>query len=146
MSNAERVKTQSQNGIVDFGSEGTIPVYNLRSFLSQHGLTERIFDLVKLDCECCEYSVIPDAAGFLTSKSKVVSLTGEIHGCGHVDADIEERTIEILGQRGCTFPLKNFRENGRFYETANLNDYCTNSGPQGRRGCEGSPPTWPTNC
>ena len=125
MSDSERSKTQSQNGIVNFDQGGDIPVYNLNKFLHDHGLSERIFNIVKLDCECCEYKVVPDSMIWLTDRSKVVSLTGEIHGCGHLDIQSEKRMLEVLQRRGCEFPAANFDENsGRFRETANLNDHC----------------------
>ena len=124
MSDPDRVKRQSQNGILDLTRKGVIPVYNFRIFLSNHGLSGRVFDLVKLDCECCEYGLIPESRDFLRDKSSVLSLTGEIHGCGHVSARAEKETIQILQERGCRFPERNFQVSGRFYETANLNDYC----------------------
>ena len=125
MSDSERVKKQSQNGIVNYDKEGNVPVYNLKAFLSEHGLTQRVFDIVKLDCECCEYKVVPDSATWLTDRSKVLSLTGEIHGCRHLDREPEIRTLEILRRRGCNFLAANFEEaGGRFRETANLKDQC----------------------
>tara|TARA_B100000482_G_C12596579_1_gene293578 strand:- start:727 stop:1896 length:1170 start_codon:yes stop_codon:yes gene_type:complete len=125
MSDSDRVKKQSQNGIVDYDRNGNVPVYNLNAFLSEHGLTQRVFDIVKLDCECCEYKVVPDSATWLLDRSKVLSLTGEIHGCGHLDRNPEIRTLEILRTRGCEFPVANFgEEGGRFRDTANLKDSC----------------------
>lgn len=124
MSDSERVKTQSQNGIVDYNLHGDVPVYNLKKFLTSHGLNDRIFDVVKLDCECCEYKVIPDSNDWITNRSKVKSLTGEIHGC-NFERKSEQDTLDILRKRGCVFPAANFDDNnGRFRETANLNEHC----------------------
>ena len=123
MSDPERVKHQSQNGIVDFGEVGDIPMYSLPSFLLTHGLSDRPFDIVKLDCECCEYRVIPNSSDWLLNRALVVSLTGEIHGCGHVGVQSEATTLKILKKRGCNFPEANFLD-GRFRETANLHDNC----------------------
>ena len=54
---------------------------NVRSkFLDVHDLSERVFYLVKLDCECCEYKVVPDSRIWIAERSKVLSLTGEILG------------------------------------------------------------------
>ncbi len=124
MSDPKRVEKQSQNGIVDLRLGGHVPVYNLRAFLQTHGLISRVFDVVKLDCECCEYNVIPDTSAWILDRTKVKSLTGEIHGCGHTEYDTEKKMLAVLRERGCEFPAANFKEGGRFQYTANLNEVC----------------------
>jgi len=126
MADPKRVEKQSQNGIVDLRHGGDVPVYNLGAFLQTHGLISRVFDVVKLDCECCEYYVIPDNSAWILDRTKVKSLTGEIHGCGHTEHDTEKKMLAVLRERGCEFRAANFRkEDGRFQLTANLNDNCT---------------------
>ena len=126
MSDPEVPKSKSQNGIAKVYQKGHIPLYNLNNFLESHHLSERVFDIVKLDCECCEYRVIQDSEVWLANRSKVVSLTGEIHVCAHLGTDSEKQTLEALRRRGCEFPSFNFDKNsGRFREIANLNDCCS---------------------
>lgn len=68
MSDHERSKKQSQNGIVSFDESGDVPVYNLNKFLDFHDLSECVFHVVKLHCECCEYKVLPDSRIWLTDR------------------------------------------------------------------------------
>jgi len=116
----EAMRTKSQNTITELNKDGTIPIYNLVSFLSRHGLENRQLDMVKLDCECCEYNVIPASEEWLAGQHKLI-LTGEIHGCRHSQ---EQQALSILTQWGCVFPAQNFDDKGVFLETANLVDVC----------------------
>ncbi|EOD24912.1 hypothetical protein EMIHUDRAFT_115708 [Emiliania huxleyi CCMP1516] len=53
---------KSQNVMTRFGKSGDVPAYHWDSFMELHGLTSRTFDLVKLDCECCEYRLVPQGS------------------------------------------------------------------------------------
>ena len=112
-------ESQSQNRGTSFSATGDVPVYNLRSFLSTHGLDARRFDLLKLDCECCEYRVVPDSRDWITNRSLVGRLAGEIHPC-FAGSKKQQRTLDILRGMGCRFPERNFKENGDLERAANL--------------------------
>jgi len=121
---------RSQNFQTDGGSVGAqavargqaMPVYNLRAFLAAHGLTSRVFDLVKLDCECCEYNVVPDSRDWLVNKELVRGLAGEVHPCG--DPGAQKSTLDILRSRGCIIPDKNLNARGHLTWVVMLQDAC----------------------
>ena len=70
-----------------------------------HGLTSRAFDLVQLDCECCEYFLVPQVSKWITNRSLVKRLAGELHSCHAVG---ETETLSLLRSRGCEFHPRNF--------------------------------------
>ena len=96
---------QSQNVVTNFGMPGNVPVYHWESFMELHGLTSRTFDLVKLDCECCEYFLVPQVSKWITNTSLVKRLAGELHSCHAVG---ETETLSLLRSRGCQFHSRNF--------------------------------------
>ncbi|EOD21674.1 hypothetical protein EMIHUDRAFT_207674 [Emiliania huxleyi CCMP1516] len=97
---------QSQNVNISFGKSGEVPVYHWESFMELHGLTSRTFDLVKLDCECCEYFLVPQVSKWITNRSLVKRLAGELHGPCHAVGETE--TLSLLRSRGCQFHSRNF--------------------------------------
>jgi len=99
----------------------TLPVYNLRTFLDTHGLASRVFQLVKLDCECCEYNVVPDSRDWIGNKQLVKHFAGELHPCKHAD---ERQTLDIFRNRGCTFDPQYLDTQGHLTWVAMLKDAC----------------------
>jgi len=85
-----------------------------------------MFDMLKLNCECCEYEVL-NGHPWVLDRKFVKRFTGEIHGCRHGKyAELMRKGVELLrARRGCNFPPQNFDEDGTFVHTANLNDVCT---------------------
>jgi FkbM family methyltransferase len=54
-----------------------VPSWDLRSFLQQHGISKvRLF---KIDCEGCEFEVIPSLKEMFTDKTLIERAVGEIH-------------------------------------------------------------------
>ena len=122
----ERANYQSQNVIMSFTRPGNVPIYNLPTFMEIHGLTSRVFDLVKLDCECCEYPLLPQVSNWITNRSAVKRLAGEVHPCPHIKgwSTVSRFPLELLRQRGCKFPRRIFNPNGDLIRTADLAEWC----------------------
>jgi FkbM family methyltransferase len=114
---------QSQNTITDLNIPGNVPVYNLKYILNKHNLLDTNINVMKIDCECCEYSIIHQNADWL--RQRVNKLTGEIHGCKSQHENKTLNTLKKIFQ--CKFPPKNFNSIGQFIETANLAYYCDNN-------------------
>ena len=116
-------KYQSQNVIPMLEKPGTVPVYNWPRFMATHGLASRVFDLVKLDCECCEYQLVPQASGWLSNKLAVKRLAGELHPCG---SPFQKPVLQLLRGRNCSFPPEKFKPDGTLKSgaTLDLNKYC----------------------
>ena len=111
---------KSQLHIVDHNQSGGkhgVKLYNLSEFMKKHKLTERGFDVVKMDCECCEYTVIPANKNLFSSRDQVKRLLGELHPFEkcmeyfNLDMSAQMQTVEALEQRGCPVPDTDFDPN-----------------------------------
>ena len=47
--------------------------------MNSRGLTSIVFDVVNMDCECCEYMVIPENKDIFSDNIKVKSMVVELH-------------------------------------------------------------------
>ena len=62
-------------------------------------------ELLKLDCEMCEYELIAGSPMWFTDRSKVRRVGGELHGTPpNADARTMEAAAAALRQRGCAQP------------------------------------------
>lgn len=83
---------------------------NFTSFLASHGV-QRV-RLMKMDCEGCEYSVIPELGSFFSDKAKLERFRGEIHQSLKLDDEFSfikkpsksavSAMDAALAGRGCT--------------------------------------------
>ncbi|GBF93387.1 hypothetical protein Rsub_06425 [Raphidocelis subcapitata] len=101
------VGTDSQ--IIGDWNSAEVPAIRLKDYLADHGV-ERV-DVFKIDCEGCEFELIPDFESWLLPKDgKVGRVTGEIHMVlltntpTHAGKATKEQGAEmtrILEARGC---------------------------------------------
>lgn len=111
---------KSQLHIVDHNQDGGkhgVKLYNLPEFMKKHDLMERGFNVVKLDCECCEYVVVPANKNLFSNRDHVKHLVGELHSFEkcmeyfNLDMSAQMQTVEALEQRGCPVLDYDFDEN-----------------------------------
>lgn len=87
----------------------SVPTFNLPDFLARHNIKE--VHLMKIDCEGCEFRVIPAWADFFRDKLRLLRLTGEFHWRAldrtrgrfqEKPTDMQVNMVdEVLTARGC---------------------------------------------
>ena len=110
---------RSQNNLVDYeeSEDGGVPIYRLSHFMDSHGLTKRGFDVDNMDCECCEYLVMPANKEIFSDINKVKSMVGELHPfslCGEyfkLPKAAQDAVVDILEARNCSLKASDFDEN-----------------------------------
>lgn len=102
-----------------------VKFYHLSAFMKKYNLDR--FDFVKMDCECCEYLVIPANKELFSDSTIIKHIAGELHPfeiCKtYFDLDItaQDEVVQALDNRGCTLPSHAYDEN----------EFVGNKGPGG---------------
>ena len=101
---SQYAQTPSEKKGGDFGAlKGSVmKSYRLDSLLEDLGISE--VDLLKIDCENCEYQVLPTSA-WVANKTKVKHIVGEIHWHTASHKEMYKavyNTGQVLKQRGCS--------------------------------------------
>ncbi len=89
------------------------PGYNLGGVLEGHGILA--VHMLKIDCEGCEFAVIPGLHPWISSRERVLHVEGEIHWhlvcpkqyndpVQHVTREAADGTERTLAARGCSDP------------------------------------------
>lgn len=91
-------------------SKKEVPIINLREFL-RHRKLDQTISLLKIDCEGCEFRLIPSMSDLILDREKVQIIDGEYHVmwtinitnalAGRPPLELISKTIDILKQRGC---------------------------------------------
>jgi hypothetical protein len=118
---------KSQNNIPEYTSKktddskggGGIAIYSLAHFMTAHNLTTRGFDVAKIDCEYCEYMLIPANKEIFSNRKLVKRLVGELHPyeiCKRILAlngtsstsstSAQQEVLDVLDKRGCPLSLE----------------------------------------
>uniref|UniRef100_A0A7S2XQ02 tRNA(Phe) (4-demethylwyosine(37)-C(7)) aminocarboxypropyltransferase n=1 Tax=Attheya septentrionalis TaxID=420275 RepID=A0A7S2XQ02_9STRA len=110
-------KSQTHKPQYEESVDGGVPIYSLSHFMKSHDLMERGIDIVKIDCECCEYVLIPTNKDFFASRTHVKSLIGELHPfarCGpflKLPDTAQTELVETLEKRGCPLSPEDYDDN-----------------------------------
>lgn len=100
-----------------------VPIYSFSHFIEKHGLVNRGIDIAKMDCECCEYLLIPANKNVFGNRTFVKSLVGELHPfekCRahfNLSMSAQDDVVEALNKRGCGLKPEDFE--GGFVGNAN---------------------------
>jgi len=85
-----------------------VPIYSLSQFLQKHNLLGRQIERAKIDCECCEYLVLPANKEVFGNPNTIKHIVGELHPfekCKDffgLSMKVQDDVIDLLGSRGCT--------------------------------------------
>jgi hypothetical protein len=61
----------------------------------------RRVELLKMDCELCEYDVIASAGAWFTDRRTVTFVGGELHNGARIPGALREAVRKALAKRGC---------------------------------------------